>query len=195
MQCLAERAMAWQDKAMTLLAEPELAAALRVEEGEGTAEEKRDAVEQSLAAETVQQLEDLMVEGNLLEVSLEEKHSIWQLLHANQSKKNKRNPKMEERQGRNLEDRPAEISAEENEARAEEVEEKAVDNEDVCSAKKPKCKYPTGKQVGWDHIVSGSLVQTGALCDTMRFIYPHTTLSIFLEPNITHNVRSGWSES
>ena len=72
LQCLAERAMAWQDKARALLATPELAKQVgnRVEAGQG-AEEKSGAVELiSLAAETVEQLDDLMVEGNLLEVSL-----------------------------------------------------------------------------------------------------------------------------
>ena len=73
--------MAWQDKARALLATPELSTSLRqvankmeaevanrVEAGQG-AEEKSGAVELSLAAETVEQLDDLMVEGNLLEVS------------------------------------------------------------------------------------------------------------------------------
>ena len=66
--------MAWQDKARALLATPELATSLRqvgnrVEAGQG-AEAKSGAVELlSLAAETVEQLDDLMVEGNLLEVS------------------------------------------------------------------------------------------------------------------------------
>ena len=81
LQCLAERAMAWQDKARALLATPELSTSLRqvankmeaevanrLEAGQG-AEEKSGAVELSLAAETVEQLDDLMVEGNLLEVS------------------------------------------------------------------------------------------------------------------------------
>ena len=167
--------MAWQDKARALLATPELATSLRQvgNRAEG-AEEKSGAVELiSLAAETVEQLDDLMVEGNLLEVSqffyllladtnltelkvsLDEKHSIRQLLQAAPSRETWKHPKVELREekesqeGEKLMDRRRGMSAEEEEV---EVEKQLVnvvaDETDICSAKRPKCKYPTGEQVG-----------------------------------------------
>ena len=149
--------MAWQDKARALLATPELAKQVgnRVEAGQG-AEERSGVVELlSLAVETVEQLDNLMVEGNLLEVSLfifllladtnltelkvslDEKHSIRQLLQAAPSRETWKHPKVEPR---------------EEKEREEEVEKHLVDlvadETDICSAKRPKCKYPTGEQVG-----------------------------------------------
>ena len=161
LQCLAERAMAWQDKARMMLARQELASALgQVESGGG------DAVELSVAAKTVQQLEDLMVEGDLLEVSLDEKDSIRKLLEGIPSIGNMRSPEKgslmteigltgEERRAENLVDRQKpdkDTFVEEGEEVAsevsvEEVEAHLVEDEDVCDAKNPHCKYPIGNQV------------------------------------------------
>ena len=159
LQCLAERAMAWQDKARMMLARQELASALgQVGSGGG------DAVE--LRTKTVQQLEDLMVEGDLLEVSLDEKDSIRKLLEGIPSIGNMRSPEKgslmteigltgEERRAENLVDRQKpdkDTFVEEgeevvSEASVEEVEAHLVEDEDVCDAKNPHCKYPIGNQV------------------------------------------------
>ena len=159
MQCLAERAMAWQDKARMMLARQELASALgQVESGGG------DAVE--LRTKTVQQLEDLMVEGDLLEVSLDEKDSIRKLLEGIPSIGNMRSPEKgslmteigltgEERRAENVVDRKKpdkgtfveEGEEVASEASVEEVEAHLVEDEDVCDAKNPHCKYPIGNQV------------------------------------------------
>ena len=104
LQCLTERAMAWQDKARTLLARPELTAALgklsinRDKEGveeeaedtsdseaEGGSPRKRSlasdpGVEISLPPGTISELEDVMMEGDMLEVSLDEVSHIWRIL-------------------------------------------------------------------------------------------------------------------
>ena len=97
--------MAWQDRARTVLATPELSAALaklsisRGERAEG--EDQEDETSDSdgegpssprkrlggepglvltLTARTIVQLEDLMMEGDLLEVSLDEVAHIWRIL-------------------------------------------------------------------------------------------------------------------
>ena len=104
LQCLTNRAMDWQDRARTVLATPELSDALaklsfsRGERGEGDQEgeasgsdgdgpsspRKRLGGEPglvlTLAASTIVQLEDLMMEGDLLEVSLDEVAQIWRIL-------------------------------------------------------------------------------------------------------------------
>ena len=89
-------------------------------------------------------------------MSLDEKHSIRQLLQAAPSRETWKHPKVESRvekesqEGEKLVDRRRGMSAEEEEE--EEVEQQLVDvvadETDICSAKRPKCKYPTGEQVG-----------------------------------------------
>ena len=78
---------------------------------------------------------------NELEVSLDEKHSIRQLLQAAPSRETWKHPKVEPREEK---EREEEVE--------EEVEKHLVDlvadETDICSAKRPKCKYPTGEQVG-----------------------------------------------
>ena len=190
--------MAWQDRARTLLAAPELASALsqvatRGEEregGEGETSESEaeqevvlptsskrskagagpETVVLSLAAKTIVQLEDLMVEGDLLEVSLDEVHSIWRLLQATPGRRDKKYPELEaleaelvaareERKAEKLKKRQQSegISVEERERRKAKKKKKeearaaekaaAETGEDDCSAANPKCKRPTGKQV------------------------------------------------
>ena len=107
LQCLTERAMAWQDKAKRVLARPELAAALaklnisrdkeagdEAGEAEDTSDSegetsdsprKRSVVSDpsvviSLAPRTTQELETIMMEGDMLEVSLDEVTHIWRIL-------------------------------------------------------------------------------------------------------------------
>merc|ERR1712240_131323 len=125
LQCLTERAMAWQDRARTLLQQPELASALaqvsvgrdtdRGEEGETSESEAEDLVGGSprkkggghppptenlvvlsLTAKTIVQLEDLMMEGDLLEVSLDEVQSIWRLLQATPGRREKKYPELDQ---------------------------------------------------------------------------------------------------
>ena len=120
LQCLTERAMAWQDRARTALATPELAAALAklsiersedkpgdvdtgdTADGDNSADAATtDSDEEAssprkgrglasssgssgtiltLANKTVVMLEELMMEGDLLEVALDEIKHIWRIL-------------------------------------------------------------------------------------------------------------------
>ena len=104
LQCLTERAMAWQDRTRTLLARPELTAALAKlsinrdkeggeEEGEESSDSETEAgsprkrslapdpsVEIRLLSRTVTELEEVMMEGDMLEVSLDEVTHIWRIL-------------------------------------------------------------------------------------------------------------------
>ena len=102
LQCLTERAMAWQDRTRTLLARSELREALGKlsinKEGgeEETAEDSSDSEAESsprkksqapdpevtvnLTPETISELEDVMMEGDMLEVSLDEVTHIWRIL-------------------------------------------------------------------------------------------------------------------
>ena len=90
-------------------------------------------------------------------MSLDEKHSIRQLLQAAPSRKNWKHPKREESgsesQGQKLVDmqklvdRQQGMSAEE--ANGTVMEKQLVaDETNICSARRPKCKYPVGEQVG-----------------------------------------------
>merc|ERR1712079_711254 len=117
LQCLTERAMAWQDRARTVLATPELSAALAklsISRGERTDEDAEDETSDSegegsnssprkrgdpslvlsLAARTIVQLEDLMMEGDLLEVSLDEVAHIWRILQATPGRRDKKYPEL-----------------------------------------------------------------------------------------------------
>ena len=102
LQCLTERAMAWQDRTRTVLARPELSAALeklsinREKEGGEAEEESSDSEAEgsprkkahlsdpgvviNLPAKTIQELEEVMMEGDMLEVSLDEVTHIWRIL-------------------------------------------------------------------------------------------------------------------
>ena len=84
-------------------------------------------------------------------MSLDEKHSIRQLLQAALSRKNWKHPKREESgsesQGQKLVDMQQGMSAEE--ANGTVMEKQLVaDETNICSARRPKCKYPVGEQVG-----------------------------------------------
>ena len=198
LQCLTERAMAWQDRARTLLALPELATALgqvsggreeRGEEGETSESEAEEVplasrrrgggagvaenVVLSLTAKTIVQLEDLMVEGDLLEVSLDEVHSIWRLLQATPGRRERQYPELEQLEaelvaareerkkekmkkreaaaeggGPSLEERERKKQRKKKKEEARRQEKAAAEvGEDDCSAVSPKCKRPTGKQV------------------------------------------------
>lgn len=193
LQCLTERAMAWQDRARTLLARAELREALAKlsinKEGgeEETAEDSSDSEMESsprkkaqasdpevtvkLAPETISELEDVMMEGDMLEVSLDEVTHIWRILQATPERKEKKYPELdqleaelvaarEEKRKEKIKKRmqmaePANAEEREKkkikkkkkeEARKAELAFSAEAEED-CSA--PKCKRPTGKQVHW----------------------------------------------
>merc|ERR1712112_657457 len=50
----------------------------------------------SLAARTIVQLEDLMMEGDLLEVSLDEVAHIWRILQATPGRRDKKYPELDQ---------------------------------------------------------------------------------------------------
>merc|ERR1719166_176609 len=178
LQCLTERAMAWQDRARTLLATQELGSVLdkqgREEEDtsdsetEGSPRKKPQVTEPekviNLPAETIKQLEDVMMEGDMLEVSLDEVNQIWRILKATPERRQKKYPELDQLEAELLAAREerrkdkikkkqntSESSAEEREKKKKKEEakkaEQAVDSEDDCSA--AKCRKPTGKQVHW----------------------------------------------
>lgn len=191
LQCLTERAMAWQDKARTVLNTPEMTTALtrlsisrdntgetETSESESDSPRKKvgagqDVILTNLAARTIVSLEDLMMEGDLLEVSLDEVTHIWRVLQATPGRREKKYPELdqleaelvaarEERKKEKMKKRAqqaAEGSTEEErerkkqkkkkkeEARLAELQE--ANSDDDCSASNPKCRRPTGKQVHW----------------------------------------------
>jgi len=201
LQCLTERAMAWQDRSRTVLATPEISRALKKlsihskedgDESGGGDDNSADATtdsesESSLPArrsrndepevivdiskETVHKLENLLVEGDLLEVSLDEVSHMWRVLQATPQRRSKLYPeldsleaeliaareekkqekqrkreKLETEEGREDKERRKQKKKKKEEKRRQE-EELRAEAEDDCSAK--SCKRPTGKQVHW----------------------------------------------
>jgi len=123
----------------------------------------------SLAPRTTQELETIMMEGDMLEVSLDEVTHIWRILQATPERREKKYPELdqleaelvaarEERRKEKIKKRmqmPEQTSIEEREKKklkkkkkeeAKKAEMASTEEED-CSA--PKCKRPTGKQVHW----------------------------------------------
>merc|ERR1712029_1326664 len=103
LQCLTERAMAWQDKARTVLARQEVSDALDKlsinrdkdaddpETGETSDSEAESSPRKrtltsdpdvviNLDSKTIQLLVDIMMEGDMLEVCLDEINHIWRIL-------------------------------------------------------------------------------------------------------------------
>merc|ERR550525_2202359 len=118
LQCLTERAMAWQDRTRTVLARPDLSAALDQlsinrdkEGGEGEEDSSDSEAEGSprkkahmsdpgvvinLPAKTIEELEDIMMEGDMLEVSLDEVTHIWRILQATPERRDKKYPELDQ---------------------------------------------------------------------------------------------------
>jgi len=202
LQCLTERAMAWQDRSRTILATPEIKNALKKlsiqskeegDEGENTGDDQSaDATTDSesdvppssryksdgnseivieLSGKTVQLLENLLVEGDLLEVSLDEVCHMWRVLQATPERRNKLYPELDSleaeliaaREEKKLEKARKREKLDTEEAKQErdrkklkkkkkedkrrQEEELRSQEDDDCSAK--HCKRPTGKQVHW----------------------------------------------
>merc|ERR1712098_919133 len=126
----------------------------------------------TLTARTIVQLEDLMMEGDLLEVSLDEVAHIWRILQATPGRRDKKYPELdqleaeliaarEERRKEKIkkrlqlsdqsssEDREKKKLKKKKKEEARIAAEISADSEDDCSASNPKCKKPTGKQVHW----------------------------------------------
>merc|ERR1712130_305954 len=182
--------MAWQDKARTVLNTPEMTTALtrlsisrdntgetETSESESDSPRKKvgagqDVILTNLAARTIVSLEDLMMEGDLLEVSLDEVTHIWRVLQATPGRREKKYPELdqleaelvaarEERKKEKIKKRmqmTEQGSAEERERKkmrkkkkeeARRAELAAAESDDDCSASSPKCRRPTGKQVHW----------------------------------------------
>ena len=112
LQCLAERAMAWKSRAEAALATEEVKTAFaKLQEHKSTDGGKTAAAaesggedsprrspkayeipEVSLGSATVAALEELMLMGDLLEVSLDESQHIWRLLQATEPRRSKEYP-------------------------------------------------------------------------------------------------------
>jgi len=116
-------------------------------------------------------LVDIMMEGDMLEVCLDEINHIWRILQATPERRNKKYPELdqleaelvaarEERRKEKIKKRlqtSDQTSSEEREKKKLKKKKKeeariaaeiSADSEDDCSAS-PKCKKPTGKQVHW----------------------------------------------
>merc|ERR1712240_69550 len=119
LQCLTERAMAWQDKARTVLARQELSDALDKlsinrdkDADDPETEETSDSEAESsprkrtltsdpdvvinLDSKTIQLLVDIMMEGDMLEVCLDEINHIWRILQATPERRNKKYPELDQ---------------------------------------------------------------------------------------------------
>ncbi len=99
LQCLTERAMAWQDSARTALGTDEVKTAfdkLQSPAEDESDEEGKKATppEIDLASSTVASLEALMLEGDLLEVSLDESQHMWRLLQSTEPRRSKEYPEL-----------------------------------------------------------------------------------------------------
>jgi len=184
LQCLTERAMAWQDKARTVLSTPHLSGAMHQlsigkddedsgttdSEGEGVAMAKKmDGPIVDLDGDLVKVLEDLLLEGDLLEVSLDEVQYIWKVLQATPERRNKQYPELgvleaelvaakEKKKLEKVRKRQVKEEVEAKKAVRPRKKRKSGDKkknvedgteDDDCSARDPPCKRPTGKQVHW----------------------------------------------
>merc|ERR1712241_1305697 len=128
----------------------------------------------SLTPETISELEEVMMEGDMLEVSLDEVTHIWRILQATPERREKKYPELDQLEAELLAAREerrkdkikkkqqiSDSSLEEREKKrlkkrkkeeARKAEQTGGDSEDDCSARQcgyPKCKRPTGKQVPW----------------------------------------------
>lgn len=112
LQCLAERAMAWRSKAEAALATEEVKTAFaKLQERKSTTTDKAagsgdedsngspsrrspvyEVPEVTLVSATVAALEELMLKGDLLEVSLDESQHIFRLLQATEPRRSKEYP-------------------------------------------------------------------------------------------------------
>ncbi|CAH4036696.1 unnamed protein product [Pieris brassicae] len=95
LQCVTERAMAWQDKARSILSSPHLAAYKMdpTQRSSASVEHAYSATPRSTNSGTpsfLQKLEDVMMEGDLLEVRLEEQAQIWNAVWAVRSAEGRR---------------------------------------------------------------------------------------------------------
>ncbi|XP_045487990.1 lysine-specific demethylase lid [Pieris rapae] len=95
LQCVTERAMAWQDTARAILSSPQLAAYKTdpTQRSSASVEHAYSATPRSPNSRTpsiLQKLEDAMLEGDLLEVRLEEQAQIWSAVWAVRSAEGRR---------------------------------------------------------------------------------------------------------
>ncbi len=91
LQCLTESAMAWQARAKKVLKAAEVAAAL-----EKLSREEDKVASVDLSVKVVSDLEELMVEGDLLEVFMDETQHIWRLLQASEPRRSRPYPDLKE---------------------------------------------------------------------------------------------------
>ncbi|XP_040580156.1 lysine-specific demethylase 5A [Lepeophtheirus salmonis] len=169
LQCLTERAMSWQDRARTALANPEVANALSL-----LSEGPDDPIPNiELSSKSFNSLESLMIEGDLLEVSLDETQHIWRILQSLEPRRSKNLPDLDDletelenaREAKCRAKKKRKITEEENgngidssikkgkkdKIKSESDDENDDDDEEEeedCSAK-PRCLKPTGKEVHW----------------------------------------------
>ena len=181
LQCLAERAMAWKSKAEAALATEEVKTAFAKLQEHKSTDNKSDGEdsprrspvyeipEVSLGSATVFALEELMLKGDLLEVSLDESQHIWRLLQATEPRRSKEYPdlgvleaelesvreeKMKARRKRRMESGEKEKEGNGGKRQKKEVTTKrrkhdddaGEDEQEDCSAP-PSCLKPTGKEV------------------------------------------------
>ncbi|CAG9570286.1 unnamed protein product [Danaus chrysippus] len=122
LQCVTERAMAWQDAARALLASLPTTRVERGERGErqgrGDAHRSSASVEHAYSATPrtstarvspamLQRLEDLMMEGDLLEVRLEEQRLVWAAVWAARAAEGRRAARVLDAGRRKRAQRPA----------------------------------------------------------------------------------------
>ena len=110
-------------------------------------------------------LEELLLEGDLLEVSLDEVQLIWRILQSTAERRKREYPELdqleaelvavrEERRKEKMRRRKEEVEGKKVAKRSKAGAEKKKKEDDGgeeedCSAKNPGCRKPTGKQVHW----------------------------------------------
>ena len=89
--------MSWQDRAKKLLGTKELKEAMeKLQTANGDGGKKEELPEIKLASSLLRDVEDLMMEGDLLEVSLDEGQHLWRILQATEPRRSKAYPDLME---------------------------------------------------------------------------------------------------
>eukprot|EP00096_Caligus_rogercresseyi_P011047 TRINITY_DN422_c0_g1_i1.p1 TRINITY_DN422_c0_g1~~TRINITY_DN422_c0_g1_i1.p1 ORF type:complete len:1514 (+),score=534.84 TRINITY_DN422_c0_g1_i1:112-4653(+) len=167
LQCLTERAMSWQDRARNALADPEVSTALSALSDDASSKQSPPVV--NLSPKSTSTLESLLIEGDLLEVSLDETNHIWRILLALEPRASKSLPDLDDLETELLQDNAREaktVRAKKKKRKITEEPNNGTDGagkkgksdtksdgeeeeeEEDCSAR-PKCLKPTGKEVHW----------------------------------------------
>ncbi len=97
LQCLTESAMSWKNRASAALSAGEVAAAAK-KLNRGGSDGDWSSATVDLSESSVKKLEELMLEGDLMEMHMEETELIWRLLLASEPRRSRALPDLKELQ-------------------------------------------------------------------------------------------------